>query len=258
MVMTYLLYAQILFLCGLSFQAQAAEPNAQTWMDEIQAVARTGSPLEVVYRMVVVTGWAKKFQPTLADLDFKEFNAEGMLKLADEKEVKWGYAMNTWPVQPKSPSWSVVQRFLGVAAISRSELVLFTPKSSSESWRLFHHNDQRPDLDVKVPGSPDRSVPGIKLWLNKSLGYSAVVLAATGEYVLVGRVTEDFKGNALQALAVKESHLSVRVKDNASKGLGILSYVSGKGPVAIFRTIFLEKGLTTVPVGTKLILENSP
>jgi hypothetical protein len=101
-------------------------------------------------------------------------------------------------------------------------------------------------------------VSEIKAWLNKSLGYNAVVLAVKGDFLLVGRLTEDFKGNALQALAVKESHLSIRVAENASKGLGILAYVSGKGSIAVFRTIFLEKGIVSVPVGTKLILEKSP
>jgi peptidyl-tRNA hydrolase len=59
----------------------------------------------------------------------------------------------------------------------------------------------------------------------------------------------------IQALAVDNSSAKIILKANERIGAGLLSLREAKMGVGIFDVVFLGQGITSIPVGTKLVIE---
>ncbi len=95
----------------------------------------------------------------------------------------------------------------------------------------------------------------IVAWLMAQFGWDGVVLDQRGDYLLVGSTAAILATPQIQALAVGDSTGKLALKAAERKGAGLLSLSDTRGGIGVFDIVFLGQGVTSLPVGTKLIIE---
>jgi hypothetical protein len=85
--------------------------------------------------------------------------------------------------------------------------------------------------------------------------YDGVILDVAENYVLVGSTSKILGQPNVQAMALKDSSTKISMKKVPREGAGLLSLVDVSGSYAVFEITLLGRGLSKLPVGTKVIIE---
>jgi hypothetical protein len=243
----------ILFIAPGVFASEI--PTVEGWLKspslaKSKFIARDSFP-----NVLFVSGWQKNFRPLMFGISTDEFNGGGYLRYPRSSDVDWAFDLNSWP-GGSTPSISEPgQRAAAAMGIARLDVLVVGDWKASKDWKVYVKNAKSGISSAQFGAPRSEDAADLKAWLATALGYNAIVIASQGEYSLIARMFADFNGDNVQGLTVKNSASSAFVKESGSKGSGLLSYVSGKGPLAVFRAVVMEKGMTTVPVGAKVILD---
>ncbi len=179
-------------------------------------------------------------------LDTEAFNKLSFISAANSINADWDFKLN-------KRKFAGMDRLAAVVALTGADCVVLAPEKGE--WQLI-----RPDgvkRTVLSAGQAPKSTGNEDLieWLFANLGWDGIVLDQKGNYVLVGSTSKSMSFPQIQALAVNNSTAKINLKANERIGAGLLSLREGKLGVGIFDIVFLGQGITSIPVGTKLVIE---
>ena len=179
-------------------------------------------------------------------LDTESFNKLSFITAANSINADWDSKLNKKKV-------AGMDRLAAVLALTGADCVVMAPEKGD--WQLI-----RPDgakRAVLYSGQPPKSSSNEDLidWLFGSLGWDGIVLDQKGDYILVGATSKAMSFPQIQALAVNNSMSKIVLKTNERIGAGLLSLRQSKVGVGIFDVVFLGQGITSIPIGTKLLIE---
>ena len=179
-------------------------------------------------------------------LDTEAFNKLSFISAANGINADWDFKLN-------KRKFAGMDRLAAVVALTGADCVVIAPEKGD--WQLI-----RPDgakRAVLFAGQAPKSAGNEDLieWLFTGLGWDGIVLDQKGNYVLVGSTAKSMSFPQIQALAVDNSSAKIILKANERIGAGLLSLREAKMGVGIFDVVFLGQGITSIPVGTKLVIE---
>jgi hypothetical protein len=228
-----------------------AVPNLSQWTKEALSSLERPGAVTFPRKVLLISGWKDEFYPQLSGFKIKG----GILQSVSEREMEWSYGLNFFPGGKKPNELSLQKRTVQSMLVTGSNTAIIFPTGKSKKWRVVYRNGSRVTFNQKKRGHSSVSKNTVKMWLRKIFGYDAVVLGVKGDFLLVGRLLHGFNGVALQGLVAADSDSRARVKGAIGQGVGLISYVSGRGQFAIFRIVFKEKGISSIPLGSKVVLE---
>ena len=179
-------------------------------------------------------------------LDTEAFNKLSFISAANSTNADWDFKLN-------KRKFAGMDRLAAVVALTGADCVVLAPEKGE--WQVI-----RPDgakRTILSTGQAPKSTANEDLieWLFISLGWDGIVLDQKGNYLLVGSTSKSMSFPQIQALAVNDSTAKIVLKANERIGAGLLSLRETKMGVGIFDIVFLGQGITSIPIGTKLVIE---
>jgi hypothetical protein len=222
---------------------EAPDPNV--WLEELTANKQLKST-SFPHKIVFIRSWGvkEKEAPEFLNLDIEAFNKLGFFQAVDVRSVAWDYKLN--------PEMATKNPLVIISQLVNVDTFIFAPETGP--WEFIRSQRGKRKVLAKVAGPEDTDPQSIYEWLPTALGWDGVVLAQRQDVLLVASTGKILAAPEIQALAVKDSENNFKLP-KGRKGSGLLSLSRIESSLGIFDIIFLEQGVKTLPVGTKLIIE---
>jgi hypothetical protein len=188
-----------------------------------------------------------KGDPVYLAIDTAAFNKLSYMQAVNQSNADWNYKLNR-------AAYAAMDSLASVLALTKADSVVFAPDKGE--WKLLRPipgNGRNVLFSAKPPKST--APEDILAWLMAGLGWDGVIIDQKGDILLVGSTVGMLSVPQLQALAIADSAQKITLMANDRKGAGLLSLAAISGGYGAFETIFLGQGVTSLPLGTKLVIE---
>lgn len=246
---TKLVAALLLMLGALAAapktHAEVGVPDLDEWIKEAATIEG-----DFPRRLVFLTAMPEKGQglPEFLALDARAFNDLGFFQMVDTRNAAWDLKLNASRLA-KSPRDS----FDLVVELTGADTVVLAPASGE--WTFFRKVDKERKVVLRAPPPSSVTPKDVAGWLLSALGWDGVVISQKDDFVLVGSTAAMLGTSDIQALAVADSERKFSLREDERKGSGLLGLATTKGGVGIFDVVLLGQGVSSIPAGTKLIIE---
>ena len=260
MVIKHLIFRNIftkMLLCTATLVTESAnantvEPpkkNVEEWIKSWQSEDRP-LPSGMMMQSAIIRRNNKIAE--LVAIDANQFNQLGILQSRPIEEYQFAIRLNAQPGKPRNNCLTKISNLFTCLDV---DTVL---DATAAKWTLFHKRDGKIITVTKAPPPKDSSSDDADYqeWVNQVTGYDGVALAQDGPYVLVIIPPAKTKETS-QALWIANSETRLRIDPKKVQGAGLLNMVSKSGSYAIMEIVFSNTAETSIPLGTKLILEKS-
>ena len=236
--------------CVNSALAMAQEgedaPNPGQWVADVLKKSHPAVPRSVAFlRSFQLDG---KNPPHFLVNNTKELNRLGYFQVPDARSVRWDYLLNAAALTQRPPLAALV-------SLTGSDLLVLAGNKKPR-WEIYKVYKGRPKPLHEAPAPLKINPKSLITWWREELGWDGVVLDQRGRYVLIGSYLDLLIKPKIQALAVAASHKDIILKGER-QGAGLLSLHSFDGAVGVFEVVLLGNGLKRLPVGTKVMIEQS-
>ena len=195
--------------------------------------------------IALVTSLPDKGEPQYMDIDAEAFNKLSYFQVSTPASAAWDYKLN----KNKFADGDALETVL---KLTKADTVLLADKTE---WKFLRPNKGKRQVLLTAKPPKSQKPEDIVAWLPQVLAWDGVVIDQRGDFLLVGSTAKIVGAGQVQALAVGDSVDKFGLNKDQRKGAGLLSLSENKGGMAIFDIVFLGQGVTTLPTGTKLIIE---
>jgi hypothetical protein len=216
-------------------------PSLSSWRDEVK------NPGGAFPRLLTfVTALPEDGPPKFLQFDTDEFNKLGFFQAASAATAAWDIKLNKGAFAGQN-SLQVAQE------LTHADTVVLAPEKGD--WKILRVKDgKRVQLASAKPAKSAKPAD-LMDWLPEALGWDGVVLAQSGDFLLVGSTKSLLAQPEIQALAVSSSEKKLILNPGEREGAGLLSLRETTAGLAVFDIVFLGQGVSSLPPGTKLIIE---
>jgi hypothetical protein len=229
----------------------SAQPKLESWKSQYLSSGQYES-LYIPRSILIFNGWKKRFQPTLAFEDSKNFSL-GAVHSITQWQANWASMVNTPPSIKPKPAKSEQSHMAETLAINSADIGLLV--TESKLWRVYSRSGGQTKLVSSTQGGRELAPKSIGILLKKIFGYDAVVLDSKGSFVLVASLFNEFEKKSIQALAFANSDRRLNVNKASDAGAGLMNLVDFKGAFGVFKIVFIDEDIKVLSPGTKLLFE---
>ena len=241
----------VVILTGISGRGTSAPatPTAQQWYATLSPKdLATGT---FMHRVLIVTGLKDGHLQTL-ELSSDTFSENSFLDLIEGRETELCSLLNQRSDTLQDyhpPGDKLEQMFAAAFRFTPTDTIIYAPPDS-EHWSIYR---REAGLGVKkefmVKGPDETTADAIKKWIIAKLGYSGVLMAQDGNYLLAAMYRELPEGGT--AMLVLNSDNAFRIKKSQEAGSALLRRLDCHHNMCVFE--ILIPTINRYPIGTKLL-----
>lgn len=198
-------------------------------------------------KIIAVKGLGESGLPIFPEIDRSGLVEKSYFKTLDIRNLQWDLRLN-------SKDDSELRDLGFIQKISSADTLLI--ERGDGRWGVrYKGQDDSSNFETEFKLNPKAKADDAAIALLSLFAYDGVILDVAEKFVLVGSTAKILSQPNLQAMALTESANKVSLKGAPREGAGLLSLVDISGGYAVFEITLLGRGMSNLPIGTKVIIE---